>query len=92
MFSTNHHVNAVTTPNTNGSSTPVVVEPNIVVSTRIRSRGRHMLYHPLRCRVIGCKFGSTESKPMRKDHMRQHIRNMHTEVGVGVNDRGCFKQ
>jgi hypothetical protein len=80
-----HLANAVDTPNdvadSSSDSTPYVVGSDSIVPTRVRSRGRHMLYHPLRCRVVGCTFGSTESKPMRKDHMRQHIRNMHTKVG-----------
>lgn len=37
----------------------------------------HVKYDGLNCCAIGCRFGHEGSKPMRKDKLTQHIRDVH---------------
>lgn len=50
------------------------VEEGIVAS---KEKSGHVKYDGLKCCAINCKFGVDKPKPMRKDKLTQHIRDVH---------------
>jgi hypothetical protein len=55
------------------------------VDTRIvalKDKNGHVKYGGFKCHAVGCKFGHGDSKPIRKDKLTQHIRDMHQGRGA----------